>query len=108
MTIADIYDLLTHIQGFSNKVTYRSFKEGSAPALPFICYYVDETDNFKADDKAYLKKQTVLIELYTAIKSPSTEELIEAALDEAGIPWDYSESYIDSESAYLITYEVEV
>lgn len=108
MTIADIYTLLTGIQGFKDKVTYRSFKEGSAPALPFVCYYVDETDNFKADDKAYLKRQTVLIELYTAVKSPSTEELIEAALDEAGIPWDYSESYIDSESVYQITYEVEV
>lgn len=108
MTIADINTLLNNITGFRGKVTYRSFKEGSAPALPFICFYVDETDNFKADDKAYLKRQVVLIELYTKLKSPATEELVEAALDAAGIPWDYSESYIESESVYLITYEVEV
>jgi hypothetical protein len=108
MTVKDIMTLLNSIPEFTNKVAYRTFKERSAPALPFICFYVDETDNFKADDKAYLKRTTFLIELYTAIKSPATEELIEAALDNAGIPWDYTESFIDSENCYQITYEVEV
>ena len=108
MTLAEFRNILTGITEFKDKVAYKTFKEGSAPALPFICFYVDETDNFKADDKVYLKKQTILIELYTDKKSPSTEALIEAALDEAGIPWDYSESYIESEAVYLITYEVEV
>lgn len=108
MTLAEFRTILTGITGFSDKVAYRTFKEGSAPALPFICFYVDETNNFKADDTAYLKKQIILVELYTATKSPSTEALIETALNEAGIPWDYSESYIESESVYLITYEVEV
>lgn len=108
MTVKDIMTLLNSIPEFTNKVAYRQFKEGSAPALPFICFYVDETDNFKADDKAYLKRTVFLIELYTEIKSPATEELVEAALDNAGIPWDYTESYIESESCYLIKYEVEV
>ena len=108
MTIAEMYTLLSGITGFKDKVVYRSFKEGSAPALPFICFYVDGTDNFNADDIAYLKRQTILIELYTDEKDPTTEALIETALDAAGIPWDYTESYIESESCYQITYEVEV
>ena len=108
MSISDLYTLLDGITGFKGKVVYRQFKEGTAPALPFICYYVDDTDNFNADNHVYLKRQNVVIELYTAIKSPATEQLIETALDTAGIPWDYTETYIDSESCYLIAYNVEV
>ena len=108
MTVSEVFTLLNAITGFKDKVAYRQFKEGSAPALPFICFYVDDTDNFKADDQVYFKRTTFLIELYTDKKDPSTEELLETALNTAGIPWDYSESYIESESCYLITYEVEV
>ena len=108
MTVAEVKTLLEGITGFKDKVVYRQFKEGTAPALPFICFYVDETDNFKADNQVYLKRQNMIIELYTAIKSPTTEQLIETALDNAGIPWDYTETYIDSESCYLIAYNVEV
>ena len=108
MTVSEIYTLLTGITGFKDKVAYRQFKEGSAPALPFICFYVDGTDNFNADDKAYLKRQNVLIELYTDKKDPTTEALIETTLDNSGIPWDYTETYIESEQCYQITYEVEV
>jgi len=108
MTVSDMYTLLNSVTEFKDKVAYRQFKEGSAPALPFICFYVDETDNFKADNQAYFKRTTFNIELMTAKKDPPTEEALETALNNAGIPWDYSESYIESESCYLITYEVEV
>lgn len=108
MTVSEMYTLLNSITEFKDKVAYRQFKEGSAPALPFICFYVDETDNFKADDQTYFKRTTFNIELMTAKKDPPTEEALETALNNAGIPWDYSESYIESESCYLITYEVEV
>lgn len=108
MTLSDFYAILNNIPEFKGKVAYRQFKEGSAPALPFLVYYVDGTDNFDADNGVYLKRQNIIVELYTATKSPSTEETIETALDHAGIPWDYTESYIESESCYLIAYNVEV
>lgn len=108
MTLAELRTMLEGITGFKGKTAYKVFKGGSAPALPFIVYYVDGTDNFKADDSVYLKRQQIIIELYTSTKSPTTEALIEAALDAAGIPWDYTESYIESEKAYLIAYTVEV
>ena len=108
MTLEALKDILEAIPDLRGKIVYRQFKEGSAPALPFVCFYVDNTDNFKADNTVYLPRKNVIIELYTAIKSPATEQLIETALDNAGIPWDYTESYIDSESCYLIAYNVEV
>lgn len=108
MTIAAFKEILEGINDLKGKIVYRQFKEGSAPALPFVCFYVDDTDNFKADNKVYLKRQNIIVELYTANKSPATEQLIETALDNAGIPWDYTETYIDSESCYLIAYNVEV
>lgn len=108
MSLSDFFNILNGITEFKGKVAYRQFKEGTAPALPFVVYYVDGTDNFDADDKVYLKRQNIIVELYTATKSPSTEELIETALDNAGIPWESTESYIDTESCYLIAYNVEV
>lgn len=108
MTIAQFKSILEEIPELKGKIVYRQFKEGSAPALPFVCFYVNDTDNFKADNKSYLKRQNIIVELYTATKSPATEQLIETALDNAGIPWDYTETYIDSESCYLIAYNVEV
>ena len=108
MTIAQFKEILEGITDFKGKIVYRQFKEGSAPALPFVCFYVNDTDNFKADNSVHLKRQNIIVELYTATKSPATEQLIETALDNAGIPWDYTETYIDSESCYLIAYNVEV
>lgn len=108
MTVAEMYTLLNSITTFKGKVAYNHFSEDNAPALPFIAFYVDDTDNFKADNKVYLKRSIMIIELYTAKKDPTVEEALESALDAAGIPYDYTETYIESEKLYQISYEVEV
>ena len=106
MTLAELYNLLNSITELNRKVTYRAWPVGEAPELPFICYLETSTDNFKADGKVYKKIQNVDIELYTAKKEPSTEYLIEDALDGANIAWEKSETWIESENCYEITYEI--
>lgn len=108
MTLADIYTMLKSIEGFENKVAYRAFKKGSAPKLPYICYMATQTDNFKADNKVYAVIQGVDIELYTQNKDTTSEGLIESALNANNIVWEKYEDYIENESCYMITYEVEV
>ena len=63
---------------------------------------------FFADDKVYLPVNHVDISLYTALKSPETEARVEEALDRADIPWNKTETFIDSEHCYQIIYEIEV
>lgn len=91
---------------FKDKVAYRAFPVGGAPALPFICIAETETENFKADCKVYKKRQYVDIELYSAYKDESVEDAVEAVLDSNELVWDKSELYIESENIIQVTYEV--
>ena len=52
----------------------------------------------------------VYIELYTDEKSPETESRVEAVLDEHGIFYEKSETWIESEKLYetLFKFELEV
>lgn len=106
MSLAELYTLLNSITGFADKVAYRQFEEDAAPALPFIVYYEESTDNFKADNKVYQKRRNIVVELYTQEKDPNSEELVEKLLDDNSIPWDKIEEYIDSEHMYMNSYSI--
>lgn len=101
-----LYNLLNSINGFQGKVAYRFFQKGAAPALPFICYEVEGSDNFIADNKVKHRIDDVSIDLYTKKKDTASEELVESALDDASIPWNKTESYIEAEECYMITYSI--
>lgn len=108
MTLAEVYTMLTGINGFQNKVAYRAFPEKKAPKLPYICYYEEGTSNFFADNMVFPPISNVDIELYTSKKDKSSEALVEAELNKAGIPWERTETYIDSEKMYQITYFIDI
>lgn len=104
--LSKLYNLLNSIPGFKGKVAYRFSPDGAAPALPFICYEVDGTDNFIADNKVKHEISDVSIDLYSKNKDIASEELVESALDDASIPWNKVETYIDDEKCYMITYSI--
>lgn len=106
MTLAELNMALQSIPDFTGKLAYRAFPVGKAPKLPFICYLATETDNFKADNRVWKVLQNVDVELYTAIKAPTTEALVEDKLTECGFVWDKYEEYIESENCYQITYSI--
>lgn len=87
---------------------YDHFAEGESPAPPFCIYRYPESDNFGADNRVWSKAAVCYIELYTDQKEPETEEIIEEALDDAGIYWDKSEVWIDSEKLYEVLYAMEM
>lgn len=105
MTLTELFTILKSISGYGNKVTYRAWPVGNAPGLPYICYYVDGSDNIKADDKVLLKRQNVSVELYTSEKDVTQETLIENALDVNHIIWEKTETYLDTENCYQIAYD---
>lgn len=47
-----------------------------------------------------------MVELYTAVKNRGIETKVEDAL--SWTAWEKSETYINSEKCYQITYEIEV
>ncbi len=89
---------------------YHHFAEGESPDPPFICYLLPGSNNFSADGKVYYKINEVHIELYTALKDLAVEQQLEDVLDEHGIFYNKSETWIESEKLYevLYTFEMEV
>lgn len=78
------------------------------PDPPYVIYLAARSNNFSADGKVYQKVEHYQVELYTKTKSPEAEEVLENALETAGIPWEKTETYIDSEKLYENLYEIEV
>lgn len=108
MTLSEIKTMLESITGFSNKVAYYAFPVGNAPALPFICFYETDSDNFAADGIVYHAIKDITVELYSENRDIASEALIEAALLQSGIFWQKSIDYVDDEKMYMTIYEFEV
>ena len=87
---------------------YDHFAEGESPDPPFICYLIPNSDNFSADGKVYYKINEIHIELYTDCKDLSAEQKVEAVLDEHGIFYEKSETWIESEKLYEVLYSFEI
>lgn len=86
---------------------YHHFAEGESPEPPFICYLLPGSNNFSADGKVYYKINEVHIELYTDLKDLAVEQQLENVLDEHGIFYNKSETWIESEKLYEVLYTFE-
>ncbi len=89
-------------------IAYDHFAEGESPNPPFICFLLPGSDNFAADGRVYFKINEVRVELYTDIKDLSAEQAVEAVLDQHGIFYEMSETWIDSEKLYEVLYQFEM
>lgn len=87
---------------------YHHFAEGESPDPPFICYLLPGSNNFSADGKVYYKINEVHIELYTDLKDLVVEQQLEDVLDEHGIFYNKSETWIESEKLYEVLYIFEM
>ena len=109
MTLPELADLLNTTQ---MPVAYYAFPvddpDNPPPPLPFLVYLCTGTNNFSADGVVYHCIQSVQIELYTALKDPAAEAAVETALNGAGIFWNRSEVYLESERCWETIYEIEV
>lgn len=89
-------------------VAYHHWEVGEVPALPYLIYYENSSNNTYADNMAYTKIPEVTVELYTDRKDPETEARLETVLDENEIPYTWYESWLESEEMFLRGYEFEL
>ena len=106
MTLAELYTVLD--TAFQGKVCYNAFPEKSVPLMPYICIVETNTQNFGADNKVYFKRKMADVELYTKTKDLTTESTLENALDNAGIFYNATDTYLDDERCFERIYEIEV
>ena len=87
---------------------YDHFAEGESPEPPFLCYLLPGSSNFSADGKVYHRISEVRLELYTDCKDLAAEQKVEDVLDAAGIFYNKSETWIDSEKLYEVLYSFDM
>ena len=100
--------ILELLGGLDLPIAYDHFAEGESPEPPFICYWYPESNHFAADGRVYFRKNVVHLELYTDFKDLNLENKVEAVLDEAGIFYNKSEVWIESEKLYEVLYRFEM
>lgn len=105
MTLAELKAILDSTE---LPVAYNAWQVGAAPALPFIVYRQMGSNNFAADNIVYSGTKEIDVELYTKEKSPDTEAAVEDVLNGASIYWEKTETYLDDEKCFEVTYEIEV
>lgn len=109
MTITEINNMLGQT---GLEKTYYSWPEDDpvnpVPPLPYLVWYLPNSQNFAADDRIHARIETLNIELYTATKDFAKEAAVEAVLDSNNMVWDKEESWIESEKMYEVLYFMEV
>ena len=100
-------DIVELLKSTGLTFAYHHFAEGHAPEPPYILYLEYASDNFSADGQVYAHISEFHFELYTDLKTPDTEKLIEDALDAAGIFYEKDESWIELENLYEVLYRFE-
>lgn len=103
MTLAELNNIL---KSAGYPVAYSHFS--SPPSPPYIVYLIAFSSNQFADNKVYKKIQNAQVELYTEIKDPTAESKLEAVLDQNNIPYESTETWIETEKLFQITYEIGV
>lgn len=105
MTRAEVANMI----GSTNiPYAYFQFTNDTAQPCPFICYYYTGSDDMSADNINYAKVERLIIELYTDNKDFETEDAISNVLNENGIFFTKSETYISAEHMYETIFESEV
>ena len=89
-------------------LAYDHFAEGESPDPPFLVFLFPSSDNFSADGRVYQKIDELHIELYTDLKQPDVESMLEAVLDRHGIFYNKSGVWIESERLYEVLYSFEM
>ena len=96
--------LFTLLKSTGLPVAYHHFV--SSPQPPYIVYLFAYSSNFGADNKVHSQADNYQVELYTTIKDPASEKLIEDLFDANDIYWDKTETFIESKGLYQVLYEI--
>ena len=101
-------EIATMIESIGLPYAYYQFPDGTDQACPFICFFLDSSNDFAADNTNYQKIRRLNIELYTDNKDFTLEQTVETVLNSNGLVYYREETYLDSERMYMVSYETEI
>jgi hypothetical protein len=105
MTYAEISQMISAV---GIPYAYHHFEEGSGQQPPFITFYYQGDNDLVADNINYAAIRPLTIELYTDNKDFALEAAVESVLTANDLAFSRTETFIDSEQMYMVTYYTEV
>ncbi len=109
MTQAELYQAL---KATGLPVVYSHWKAGDPlnqpPAPPYLIFQFAESDDLMADNHNYHAISAYDIELYSNRKDLAAEAKLENKLKELRIPYEKSETRIESEELFMVLYEITI
>lgn len=103
MTRKEIADMIAAM-GFPWRYSHFS----QTPNPPYVVYYFPSENDVYADDSNYVNRRQLFVELYTKTKDETSEAAIEAKLKQNGLTWYKQTDFLNDESLFQTTYEMEV
>ena len=104
LTIPELKALLGTVVD-PKSVAYHHFP--SAPTTPYVTFAEQDPEIIFADGLTYFVSQNYAIELYTSVKHPPTEQLLEETLTAHEIPWEKLGSlWLKDERIYQTVYYI--
>ena len=94
------------LQSIGLPVVYDHFSKPPPP--PYLVYLFAYSDDFMADNQNYKEISNYQLELYTKIKSPTTESLVENKLRDLQLPYTKTGTFIETEGLYQALYLFQV
>ena len=100
-------DIIAGMESIGLPCSYHKWFQ--APALPYTLITHTESDDLMADNHNYFDIGNYRLELYTALKDPTTERKVENWLKAQRIPYRKSSpGFIDSENMFLTAYNIQL
>lgn len=104
MTYIDIANMVEEIGLPCAYYAFKSTLEGP----PFVCWLLNSSNDFEADNENYQKIERLYIELYTDDRDFETEAEVESVLKSHGIVWTSDGDYLEEERMYQRVWETDV
>lgn len=101
-------EIATMVSSIGLPYAYHQFPEGTGQECPFVCFYLDGSNDMAADNTNYQRIRPLTFELYTDNKDFALEETVETVLNQNGFVYSRAETYIDTERMNMVTFETEV
>ena len=101
-------EVVSMLQETELPLAYDHFTEGEAPDPPFVIFLFPKSNNFSADGKVYQRIDELNVELYTDLKQPELEAMLEAIFDSHEIFYEKTEVWIPEEKLYEVLYVTEI
>ena len=89
-------------------LSWRQDYFSQTPTPPYIVYYYPSENDVKADNSNYVNRRQLFVELFTKKKDETTEAVVETELRKAGLSWYKQTDFLNDESLFQTTYEMEV